>query len=108
MSSRCSAPFPSTTRPWTPASTAWANSNPQGDIQMIDALYISATGLRSQQEQIDVISNNVANMQTPGFKKSRVNFAEMSGLQSAPEAQALPQFNGDGTRIVSTLQVFSE
>jgi flagellar basal-body rod protein FlgG len=75
---------------------------------MIDALYISATGLRSQQEQIDVISNNVANMQTPGFKKSRVNFAEMTGVQSAPEAQALPQFNGDGTRILSTLQVFSE
>ena len=75
---------------------------------MIDALYISATGLRSQQEQIDVISNNVANMQTPGFKKSRVNFAEMAGVQPAPESLAAPQFNGDGTRVMSTLQVFSE
>jgi len=76
---------------------------------MIDALYISATGLRSQQEQIDVISNNVANMQTPGFKKSRVNFAEMTGVQQTSDTLATaPQFNGDGTRILSTLPVFSE
>jgi flagellar basal-body rod protein FlgG len=75
---------------------------------MIDALYISATGLRSQQEQIDVISNNVANMQTPGFKKSRVNFAEMTGVQAAPEGGAAPQFNGDGTRVLSTMAIFSE
>ena len=75
---------------------------------MIDALYISATGLRSQQEQIDVISNNVANMQTPGFKKSRVNFAEMTGVQESGSNSTAPQFNGDGTRVMSTMAVFSE
>jgi flagellar basal-body rod protein FlgG len=75
---------------------------------MIDALYISATGLRSQQEQIDVISNNVANMQTPGFKRSRVNFAEMTGVQPAPETIVAPQFNGDGARVLSTMAIFSE
>jgi flagellar basal-body rod protein FlgG len=75
---------------------------------MIDALYISASGLRSQQEQIDVISNNVANMQTPGFKKSRVNFAEMTGVQPAQETTNAPQFNGDGTRVLSTMAIFSE
>lgn len=76
---------------------------------MIDALYISATGLRSQQEQIDVISNNVANMQTPGFKKGRVNFAEITG--ALPEAQAPGEGSGSlggGIRVMSTLQVFSE
>lgn len=75
---------------------------------MIDALYISATGLRSQQEQIDVISNNVANMQTPGFKKSRVNFAEMTGVPGEAQAAGNPQFNGGGTQIMSTLPIFSE
>lgn len=75
---------------------------------MIDALYISATGLRSQQEQIDVISNNVANMQTPGFKKSRVNFAEMTGDPSATLATGVPQFNGGGAQILSTRAIFSE
>lgn len=75
---------------------------------MIDALYISATGLRSQQEQIDVISNNVANMQTPGFKKSRVNFAEMTGDASGLLQAGAPQFNGNGTEILSTRAIFSE
>lgn len=77
---------------------------------MIDALYISATGLRSQQEQIDVISNNVANMQTPGFKKSRVNFAEIANAvpQNPPALAALGSGSGGGTRILSTLPVFSE
>ncbi|MGH8050452.1 MAG: flagellar basal-body rod protein FlgG [Arenimonas sp.] len=74
---------------------------------MIDALYISATGLRSQQEQIDVISNNVANMQTPGFKKSRVNFAEISGINGEVQSATNPQFSGGGTRILSTMSIFS-
>lgn len=45
---------------------------------MIDALHIAATGLRSGQQQLDTISNNVANLQTPGFKASRVNFADIA------------------------------
>lgn len=74
---------------------------------MIDALYISATGLRSQQEQIDVISNNVANMQTPGFKKSRISFAEITGAVPEARESAAPVFNGGGTRVLSTSTVFS-
>jgi flagellar basal-body rod protein FlgG len=74
---------------------------------MIDALYISATGLRSQQEQIDVISNNVANMQTPGFKRSRVNFAEIAALGAPGEnAAAGLADHGGGTRILSTSTMF--
>lgn len=75
---------------------------------MIDALYISATGLRSQQEQIDVISNNVANMQTPGFKKSRVSFAEITNGVPAQQPALAALSSGSGTRILSTLPVFSE
>jgi flagellar basal-body rod protein FlgG len=74
---------------------------------MIDALYISTTGLRSQQAQIDVISNNVANIQTPGFKKSRVNFAEIAGT-AMDATGAQDQFKGDGSRVLSTLPIFSE
>ncbi len=73
---------------------------------MIDALFISATGLRSQQEQIDVISNNVANLQTPGFKKSRVSFAEISGAVPVAEG-AMQTASGGGTRIVNTAPVFT-
>lgn len=71
---------------------------------MIDALYISATGLRSQQEQIDVISNNVANMQTPGFKRGRVNFAEIATLATTAGGAA---GHGGGTQILSTSTLFA-
>lgn len=78
---------------------------------MIDALYIAASGLRSEQKQIDVISNNVANMQTPGFKRSRVNFADVAGTAlpaavatDAPARAAEPM--PGGTRISSTISEF--
>lgn len=44
---------------------------------MIDALSISESGLRASQKWIDTISNNVANMQTVGYKKMNVNFANL-------------------------------
>jgi flagellar basal-body rod protein FlgG len=75
---------------------------------MIDALYISATGLRSQQAQIDTISNNVANMQTTGFKKSRVNFAEIAGPATDATGAAQQESKGGGSRVMSTLPIFSE
>lgn len=72
---------------------------------MLDALYISATGLRAQQQQIDVISNNVANLQTPGFKRSRIAFAEMALTPMAGNADGLPQAHGAGTSVLATLPV---
>jgi flagellar basal-body rod protein FlgG len=75
---------------------------------MIDALYISATGLRSQQAQIDVISNNVANLQTPGFKASRVSFGEITNAVADVTDPTQEQTTGDGSIVVSTLPVFSE
>ena len=76
---------------------------------MIDALYISSTGLRSQQEQIDVISNNVANMQTPGFKRGRVNFAEVAAISIPNEAGNASnlQQHGGGSQVLSTSTLFS-
>ena len=44
---------------------------------MIDSLYIAETGMQSQQRLIDVISNNIANASTPGFKQSHVNFVDL-------------------------------
>lgn len=44
---------------------------------MNDALYIAATGMQAHQLGVDTIANNLANVATPGFKASRVNFQEM-------------------------------
>jgi len=44
---------------------------------MIRALYSAATGMQSQQLNIDVIANNLANVTTTGFKKSRADFQDL-------------------------------
>jgi len=44
---------------------------------MIRALFTAATGMIAQQMNIDTIANNLANVNTPGFKKSRVNFQDL-------------------------------
>jgi flagellar basal-body rod protein FlgG len=61
---------------------------------MIRSLWISKTGLEAQQTQMDVISNNLANVSTNGFKKSRAVFEDMlyqtliqPGAQSSQQTQ---------------------
>src|ERR1700722_12707984 len=44
---------------------------------MIRALYSAATGMESQQLNLDVISNNLANVNTAGFKKSKIEFQDL-------------------------------
>jgi flagellar basal-body rod protein FlgG len=44
---------------------------------MIRALYTAATGMQAQQLNIDVIANNLANVNTTGFKKSRADFQDL-------------------------------
>ena len=44
---------------------------------MLDALYISATGLMAQQLNVDAISNNLANVNTTAFKRDRVTFEDL-------------------------------
>ena len=44
---------------------------------MIKALYTSATGMHAQETNIDVIANNLANVNTTGFKKSRADFEDL-------------------------------
>jgi flagellar basal-body rod protein FlgG len=44
---------------------------------MIRALYSAATGMNVQQTNLDVISNNIANVNTNGFKRSRADFQDL-------------------------------
>lgn len=44
---------------------------------MINSLFIAETGLNAQKTLVDVISNNIANVNTTGFKKSSVNFVDL-------------------------------
>ena len=40
-------------------------------------LYTAASGMMAQQLNMDTISNNLANVNTTGFKKGRVNFQDL-------------------------------
>ena len=42
------------------------------------ALYSAATGMAAQQIQIDTIANNLANVSTSGFKRTRVAFEDLA------------------------------
>lgn len=78
---------------------------------MIESLYIGATGLHAHKTQIDLISNNLSNVATPGFKKDRINFQDLlysnSLTSNSLEANqtALPRI-GYGTGIASAEKVF--
>src|SRR5882757_7583789 len=52
---------------------------------MFDALYVGATGMRSQQTQIDTIAHNLANINTTAFRRSITSFAEVSASVSLAE-----------------------
>lgn len=49
---------------------------------MLDSLFIASSGLNAQQTKIDVISNNIANVNTAAYKKSKVNFADILYMQT--------------------------
>jgi len=61
---------------------------------MLRSLYAGISGMKNFQTKLDVIGNNIANVNTPGFKKGRVTFQDMLSQTTSP-AQA-PQ--GDDLR----------
>lgn len=80
---------------------------------MNDALYIAATGMGAQQSSVDTIANNLANVSTPGFKRSAVNFQDLMRYESTPGTPGLPQASvlgtgkAQGVGIANTLKYFS-
>ncbi len=83
---------------------------------MIRSLWIARTGLDAQQTQLDVISNNLANVSTNGFKRSRAVFEDLlyqtlrqPGAQSSQQTQIPAGLQlGTGVRPVSTAHVFTQ
>ncbi|HYP70215.1 MAG TPA: flagellar basal-body rod protein FlgG [Variovorax sp.] len=68
---------------------------------MIRSLHIAKTGLDAQQTQLDVVSNNLANVGTTGFKRSRAVFEDLM-YQNLRQVGAQ---TSDQTRLPSGLQV---
>jgi flagellar basal-body rod protein FlgG len=72
---------------------------------VIDSLYIGATGLHAQQLNVDTAANNLANVNTTGFKRSRVNFQDVMyrELQRAANSGSSPMGGGVGVASVNKL-----
>ncbi len=83
---------------------------------MIRSLYIAKTGLDAQQTQLDVISHNLANVSTSGFKRSRAVFEDMlyqttreAGAQSTQQTTLPSGLQiGTGARAVATTRIHTQ
>src|SRR5580704_8268407 len=83
---------------------------------MVRSLYSSAAGMEAQQMNLDVIANNLANVNTTGFKKSKIEFQDLlyettrtPGAEAGSSTQLPTGLQiGSGTRAVATAKIFTE
>ncbi len=83
---------------------------------MIRSLAIAKTGLEAQQTQLDVVANNLANVATTGFKRSRAVFEDLmyqklrqSGGQSSEQTRLPSGLQvGTGVRMVATERMHTQ
>jgi len=83
---------------------------------MIRSLWIAKTGLDAQQTKMDVISNNLANVSTNGYKRARAVFEDLlyqtvrqPGAQSSQQTQLPSGLQlGTGVKPVSTESIFTQ
>ncbi len=81
----------------------------------MDALYTAATGMEAQEINMDNLANNLANINTTGFKKSRVEFEDLvyEQLTTAGSPTSTTQEDpigieiGQGVRVAGTARNFS-
>jgi len=83
---------------------------------MSQALWIAKTGLQAMQTKMSVITNNLANTNTAGYKQSRAVFADLlyqnvrqAGAQSAQNARFPSGLNlGTGVKTLATVKIFTQ
>ena len=82
----------------------------------INAMHVAKTGLNAQQVRMQVISNNLANVNTNGFKRDRANFESLlyqiirsSGAQTSVDTELTSGFSvGTGVNIVNSNKLHSQ
>ena len=82
----------------------------------INAMHVAKTGLNAQQIRMQIISNNLANVNTNGFKKDRANFESLlyqvlrsSGAQTSVDTELTSGFSvGTGVNIVNSNKLHSQ
>ncbi len=82
---------------------------------MLRAFSTAATGMSAQQMMVDVIANNLANINTTGFKRSQIDFKDLLYVEmSEPGTEVASGLKtpggmeiGSGVRAASTIKVFT-
>jgi len=79
---------------------------------MLDSLYVSATGMQAQQLNVDTVANNLANVNTTSYKRSRVAFEDLLyrelGRRNALLGEASAARFGAGVAVADTAKLFSD
>jgi flagellar basal-body rod protein FlgG len=79
---------------------------------MNGAFYIGAVGLDAQQNALNVVANNIANINTTAFKRQVVQFSalvsSMSGAQSDPATQTGEAASGAGVAVGATPTIWTQ
>jgi len=70
---------------------------------MIDSIYIAMSGMLGHERALNVISNNVSNMNTPGFRGSTVDFADVFNGGTQDNKSAGQQGSGGGVDVTRTV-----
>src|SRR5882757_4260338 len=80
------------------------------------SLYSAATGMEAQQLNLNTIANNLANVNTPGFKRSKIEFQDL--LYQKPRSSGTDSGGGNivptgievgnGTRVAATSKIFTQ
>ena len=81
------------------------------------ALYIASTGMAAQERNVEIISNNIANMRTTGYKRQRAEFQDLLydhlsrvGTQTSAQGNMLPVGIdlGSGVKTVGTPRLMTQ
>lgn len=83
---------------------------------MNNSMYIAATGMQMQQASVDTLANNLANVGTPGFKRSRVSFQDLvyrdmggarTAASQASQGAAPSMWQGSGVGMAGIVKAFA-
>lgn len=78
---------------------------------MLDSIYVGMSGLISFSKGLSNISNNVANLNTPGYKRTQLEFLDLYyryTYSGSPDQQSSPYSQGGGVQAGASLMNFSD
>ncbi|MDQ0285586.1 flagellar hook protein FlgE [Desulfofundulus luciae] len=78
-------------------------------IEMIQSIYTSLAGMLSHRTRMDVLANNIANINTPGYKAAQASFQDtLYQTIRAGTAQSNPSQMGTGVTLAAVLNNFNQ